>query len=748
MTGSDLLILAIPGSSLLATVLATADRLMGGRFLGRHLARTTVWGVGLSAAAAAAAAVLAFADPAARTAVVGRWIDVGPVGADVAFLLDPLSGTMAVTVAGLSWLVARFSVNYLHNEEGFGRYFTVLPLFVSSMLVLVLAENFLLLFVAWEVVGACSYLLISFYRDRPAAAEAGTRAFVLNRLGDAGLLVGLFLLVAHAGGLGYGEALSARLTPGVATAIGLCLLAGATGKSAQVPLAGWLARAMEGPTPSSALIHGATMVTAGVYLIVRSAPIFEQAPVALAAVGVVGAATALYGQLTGLTQVDIKGMLAASTNAHLGVMLMLCGLGLYPVAIFHLVAHAFYKTNLFLTAPSILHHLHGGPAPGEEWVPNGSARAAAVLFGLVAVAVAILPVAGVEIVSGPGAHGMTLVLALGAVAAFALWFSTARIVAVAFHDPAGRARRGAQAAAVVLALVGAGALLRILPGGLKGSWFASLLSPTVRVSDAPSEAATPAMVTVVIVLLCFAASGLVVARLFDRFRPERTAGTWSRPARRLYAAAANRMLLDEMVQGAGGLTMRAGIVIDRFDRRVLDPLTGAFLPETRPAPAQSWETRLRAHLADHPRPDRAAPELQWLFAPAPGEAAAPSPGPVAQMRRGVRAMAGGAENAVASPSAGLYGSVTTALATFTGAVERAVFQHGVESVLERFTRVLAGITETAERAVFQLGPERVVGGAGSGLRRSFLRLESLLARPMVAGAAAVLLIALAAGQLS
>jgi len=233
---------------------------------------------------------------------------------------------MTLMVTGFSFLIGVFSINYMHKDPSFSRYFAAMMLFVFAMLVLVLGDNFILLFVGWESVGLCSYLLIGHYYNRKSAASAGTKAFVMNRVGDAGFLAGIFLIIQNFGTVKYTEVF-ARLTEidsGTATAIALCLLAGAIGKSAQFPLGTWLARAMEGPTPSSALIHAATMVTAGIYMIVRSHELYDMAPVALAVVTIVGALTAVYGGLNG---------------------------------------HAFLKTFLFLTAPSILHYFHTFPDP-------------------------------------------------------------------------------------------------------------------------------------------------------------------------------------------------------------------------------------------------------------------------------------------------------------------------------------------------------------------------------------------------
>nr|MBA2601604.1 hypothetical protein [Actinomycetota bacterium] len=744
MTAEGFLIAAIPGFSLVAAVLATADRVSGGRFLGARLARVAVWGVGLSAVSAAIGAVVTFADPATRVTMLGTWLNTGSLTVDVGFLLDPLSATMSVTIAGLSWLVTRFSVNYLHNEVGFGRYFTVLPLFVAAMLFLVLAENYLMLFVAWEVVGACSYMLIAFYRDRTSAGDAGTRAFVLNRVGDAGLLGGIFVLAAHSG-LSYSEALTSPLPGATATAVGLCLLMGAAGKSAQIPLGGWLARAMEGPTPSSALIHGATMVTAGVYLVVRSAPIYEQAPIALIAVGVIGALTALYGQLAGLTQTDIKGMLAASTNAHLGFMLLLCGLGLYPIAIFHLVAHAFYKTNLFLTAPSILHHLHGGPDPAAIERPSDTARPAAILVAVAALALVMTPfVTGWLSLPKGWASGTVTLAGLGAVAAFGLWLSSRRIVRATFHDDARTPRIGI-AVGVGFAVVAAAIAVRLVPGGIDGSWFAELLAPTVSDSRTAVEAPPGSTIVLMAALICLMLSGIAVPRFFDRFRAEPPAGTSGPLARRLYFAASNRAWLDEAADRATAAVTRAGAAVDRFERAVLDPMTGSPLPTYSPRPHTTWQARLDAAIEAHDTGAAQLPErpgLAWLppdrrHAPGRrGRALRPEGTPMERLS----SLTARIERTLTTQGGGLYGALTNAISAFSQRTERVVFQRGIESLFERLSGTLAAFTEAVENAVFQLGPGRVAV-VGERMRRGLLQMEAFLGKPVVAAFVAVALLA-------
>ncbi|MBA2370034.1 MAG: NADH-quinone oxidoreductase subunit L, partial [Chloroflexi bacterium] len=368
VTVFDLVVLLIPGLPLAAALATGVGALLSDGYPRRLIERSTAGAILGSFLAALWVLAQVVGDPRAREVTVYRWLASGDFGVNIAFLVDPLSAVMIAMVTGISFVVAVFSINYMHNERGFARFFAVLSLFVFAMLVLVMASSYVLLFLGWEGVGICSYLLIGFYQDRRSAAGAATKAFVMNRVGDAGFLVGILLIVTTFGSADYSVVLAgaAQLDRGLATAIGLALLLGAIGKSAQLPLASWLPRAMEGPTPSSALIHAATMVTAGVYLVARSSPLYERAPDALLVVGLVGAATALYGGVAGLVQTDIKSVLAFSTTSQLGLMFVACGLGAYAVAIFHLVAHAFFKTLLFLTAPSILHHLHGGADPQVE----------------------------------------------------------------------------------------------------------------------------------------------------------------------------------------------------------------------------------------------------------------------------------------------------------------------------------------------------------------------------------------------
>ncbi|HEX4321277.1 MAG TPA: NADH-quinone oxidoreductase subunit L [Acidobacteriaceae bacterium] len=294
----------------------------------------------------------------------GSWINAGALHIDFTFALDQLTLIMLLIITGVGFLIHIYSVGYMAHEEGYWRYFAYLNLFLFFMLILVLAENYLLMFVGWEGVGLASYLLIGFYLDRKSAADAGRKAFVVNRVGDFGFLLGMFLLLANFGSLSFakiGEGLAAHpnLQGGQLTAIAICLLIGACGKSAQIPLYIWLPDAMEGPTPVSALIHAATMVTAGVYMISRTHGIFDRSPFTLAIVAIIGAATAFFAATVALVQTDIKRVLAYSTISQLGYMFLGCGVAAYSAAVFHLMTHAFFKALLFLAAGSVIHGLSG-----------------------------------------------------------------------------------------------------------------------------------------------------------------------------------------------------------------------------------------------------------------------------------------------------------------------------------------------------------------------------------------------------
>jgi NADH-quinone oxidoreductase subunit L len=295
-----------------------------------------------------------------------HWIRSGAFSVDFDFYLDQLSLVMLLVVTGVGFLIHIYSVGYMWDDDGYYRFMSYMNLFMFFMLTLVLAKNYLVMFIGWEGVGLASYLLIGFWFTKDSAASAGKKAFIVNRIGDFGFLIALFLMIKHFGSLDFTQVFAKvhLLSPetagvGLLTAIGLLLMVGAAGKSAQIPLYVWLPDAMEGPTPVSALIHAATMVTAGVYMVARSSAIFERAPMAMTVVAIIGTLTALFAATIGIAQTDIKKVLAYSTVSQLGYMFMACGAGAFSAGIFHLMTHAFFKGLLFLAAGSVIHGVGG-----------------------------------------------------------------------------------------------------------------------------------------------------------------------------------------------------------------------------------------------------------------------------------------------------------------------------------------------------------------------------------------------------
>ena len=311
---------------------------------------------------------LAGLPPGARTVTLDlfTWIAAGAFRADVAFQVDQLSIVMMLIVTGVGFLIHVYSAGYMHGDPGFARFFAYLNLFIFAMLTLILADNFLLMFLGWEGVGLCSYLLIGFWYDRSfekgTTADAAKKAFIVNRIGDLGFLTGMFLIFVTFGSLRFQTVFTqaAAMTVGapVVVLITLALFFGATGKSAQIPLFVWLPDAMAGPTPVSALIHAATMVTAGVYMVARCSVLYALAPVSMGVVASVGAATALFAATVGLVQNDIKKVLAYSTISQLGYMFLALGVGAFSAGIFHLMTHAFFKALLFLGSGAVIHAMH------------------------------------------------------------------------------------------------------------------------------------------------------------------------------------------------------------------------------------------------------------------------------------------------------------------------------------------------------------------------------------------------------
>jgi len=508
-------------------------------------------GVLVLAFAAAALAVLELAQLHAAAPLVVQywdWLPVGELQVAVALQLDQLSAVMILVVTGVGALIHLFSVGYMHDDPGYARYFAYLNLFVFFMLMLVLGASFPVMFVGWEGVGLCSYLLIGFWFTEKINADAGKKAFIVNRIGDFGFLVAMMLIFWHTGSLDFAtvfpKAATAFATGGpVVTAITLFLFLGCTGKSAQIPLYIWLPDAMQGPTPVSALIHAATMVTAGVYLVARCGALFALAPVGSATVAGVGALTALFAATIALKQWDIKRVLAYSTVSQLGYMFLGVGTGAYAAGIFHLTTHAFFKALLFLGSGSVIHAMHrayhathahddaqdmrnmGGLARYMPWT--------ATLMWIATLAIAgIPPLAGFfskdEILGAAFARGAAqpawfVFWGMGLAAALLTAFYMTRLMLYTFHGPnrtGDREREQLHEAPPlmtaplvvlgVLTLLGGAVNIPLLFGG--GARLEHWLAPVTDVAVAPAAEASPATERALVVsAVLVAVLGLVAA---------------------------------------------------------------------------------------------------------------------------------------------------------------------------------------------------------------------------------------------
>src|ERR1022692_2685434 len=354
----------------LVPILPLAGAAINGYF-GRHSSKKAITAVALFFCGAAFAMALFLAAGFSSASApyycdLAHWIRSGTFQVNFSFYLDQLSLVMLLVVTGVGFLIHIYSAGYMWDDDGYYRFMSYLNLFMFFMLTLVLAKDYLVMFIGWEGVGLASYLLIGFWFTKDSAASAGKKAFIVNRIGDFGFLIALFLMIEHFGSLDFTNVFakvstypSETAAVGTLTAIGLLLMVGAAGKSAQIPLYVWLPDAMEGPTPVSALIHAATMVTAGVYMVARSSAVFDRAPIAMLVVAIIGTLTALFAATIGIAQTDIKKVLAYSTVSQLGYMFMACGVGAFSAGVFHLMTHAFFKGLLFLAAGSVIHGVGG-----------------------------------------------------------------------------------------------------------------------------------------------------------------------------------------------------------------------------------------------------------------------------------------------------------------------------------------------------------------------------------------------------
>ncbi len=528
-----------------------------------------------------------------REVYLFSWIAAGGFEAPAAFLIDQLSSVMMLVVTGVGFLIHIYAVGYMHEDPGFSRFFTYLNLFVFAMLVLVMADNLLFMFVGWEGVGLCSYLLIGYYYEKKSAADAGKKAFVVNRIGDFGFLLAIFLTFQAFGSLDFGKVLPAAagvLTPGGATvtAITLLLFLGACGKSAQLPLYVWLPDAMEGPTPVSALIHAATMVTAGVYMVCRMSAFYVLAPASMTVVAVVGGLTALYAASIGLVQNDIKRVLAYSTISQLGYMFLAAGVGAFGAAIFHLVTHAFFKALLFLGAGSVMHALSGE----LDLRRMGGLRAHLPItyrtFLIATLAICgIFPFAGFfskdAILLGALTGGGPLFWAMGAAAAFMTAFYMFRALFMAFW---GESRLTDHARAhlhesppvmtwplqllAALSIVGGLVSVPLIEGGnALGEW----LAPAFIGAAASHELAPDIEIVLMLIALTVSGGGIWLAWRMYVARPElpqRAASLYPT----LYDLLANKYYVDEVLDALIVEPVKRGSVVlwRAFDDAVIDGL--------------------------------------------------------------------------------------------------------------------------------------------------------------------------------
>jgi NADH-quinone oxidoreductase subunit L len=559
--------------------------LNGSRMSERAIGAVGTGAVGLSFLASVVAFVQLLGQSQREVTVhLFNWIEVGTLHVPAALLVDPLSITMCLFVTGISSLIHLYSIGYMKGEEDFRKFFIYLNLFVFSMLTLVLANNLVLTFVGWEGVGACSYWLVSYYFDRDAAASAGKKAFIYNRVGDVGMLLAMFLLFTRTGSLTYLAVFSRAglLTPTVATLAVLALLIAATGKSAQIPLFNWLPDAMEGPTPVSALIHAATMVTAGVYLLVRMSPVLALSASGRMTIAIIGGVTAFVAATIATAQRDIKKVLAFSTVSQIGYMVLAVGSGAYAAAIFLMVSHAFFKALLFLGSGSVIHSLSG-----EQDLGHMGALRRYLPLTYPTFLIGWLAIAGVPPFAGFWAKGDVLTNAylyskplwiLGVVTALLTGYYMSRLFVLTFlgnerfrevthgHDP--------HESPLVMTLplvVLAG--LSVLGGAIDLPWvhtrsLAGFLAPTFGFVPHYGDATTGAQWALALVDVVVALTGIAAAVTLWRGRSE--------DARLERAFLARVWRWDDLYDATLGrpLTAASQVGYDVVERRVIDGAVG------------------------------------------------------------------------------------------------------------------------------------------------------------------------------
>ncbi len=579
---TDLLIKLIPVLPLLAVI---SNGLLGSRY-SHDVAHRLAWGsVGLSFLCAIGVFVDVVRTGTTHEVIAYQWIFGGDLTINLAYLVDPLTCMWLLVVTGVGFVIHVYSVGYMHGETGFTRYFTYMNLFMVSMLLLVMGNNYVVLFIGWEGVGLCSYLLIGYYYDKVSAAKAATKAFVVNRIGDAGFLLAIFLVFINFHTLDYTKVFAqvGDLSPEMATAIALCLLIGAVGKSAQLPLHTWLPDAMEGPTPVSALIHAATMVTAGVYMIVRNHVIFDMSPVAMSVVAYVGGATALFAATIGLVQTDIKRVLAYSTVSQLGYMFLGCGIGAYSAAVFHVITHAFFKALLFLSAGSVIHALSGeqdirkmgGLSQKIPWTHR------LFLIGTIAIA-GLPPLAGFwskdEIMGHAFVHHHYLLYGIAAVGAFLTSFYMFRLTYLTFYG-ASRMDHHTEEHVHESPMVMVGPLMALgflsVVGGIalgfppEHGWLHQFLAPVIGPLG-EHEASIGMMLLLMGSATVIALLGWGLAHFLYYVSPL-TAEGWAEKFSGAYATLLNKYYVDELYDFIVVEPLkRLGEFLDWFDRTIVD----------------------------------------------------------------------------------------------------------------------------------------------------------------------------------
>ena len=580
---TDLLIKLIPLFPLLAVLLNG----FVGRKYSHEVAHRLAWGsVGLSFLCTIGVFADIIRTGTPHEVIAYQWIFGGDLTVNLAYLVDPLTCMMLLVVTGVGFLIHVYSVGYMHGESGFTRFFTYMNLFMVSMLLLVMGNNYVVLFIGWEGVGLCSYLLIGYYYDKVSAAKAASKAFVVNRIGDAGFLLAIFLIFVNFKTFDYTKVFAqvGQLSPEMATAIALCLLIGAVGKSAQLPLYTWLPDAMEGPTPVSALIHAATMVTAGVYMIVRNHAIFDLSPTAMTIVGIIGGVTALFAATIGLAQTDIKRVLAYSTVSQLGYMFLGCGIGAYTAAVFHLMTHAFFKALLFLTAGSVIHALSG-----EQDIRKMGGLSSKIpwtyrlfLIGTIAIA-GIPPLAGFWSKDEILAHAFTqqhyLLYAIAAIGALLTSFYMFRLIYLTFLGPSRMDHHTEEhvheSPMVMVGPLMALGVLSILGGFLgfppENGWIHQFLAP-VAGTGGEHDVSTGLVLMLMMIATGIALLGWGVAHYFysvNLSAPDRLAAKFQA----VYRILLNKYYIDELYDLLWvEPTKKLGFLLDWFDRTVIDGL--------------------------------------------------------------------------------------------------------------------------------------------------------------------------------